>query len=312
MDILAVGMTVADLVLYPVDQTPEPGELQAVPSQRWATGGPGCTFARDCAMLGWRTGLASTVGLDWVGTWIIEELAPHLDVSRIVRVSEGTTLSVVLVDKTGERRFLFVPGATAAALVADLPTAPSDVKLLHVGGVPRLGAWDGKPLRALLKQAHEHGTLTSLDTVGATSGWGQAREILPEVDWAFPSYDEAVRLTGLNDAESQLAWLLDHGPKVAAIKLGNQGALVGSVDGNVLRATPPAVSTRDTTGAGEAFCAGLVTALLERLSLEDAARFATACGTLATQSVGGPLQVTQRQDVREWEAAHPVTITRVH
>ncbi|MGH2946367.1 MAG: carbohydrate kinase family protein [Solirubrobacteraceae bacterium] len=67
-----------------------------------------------------------------------------------------------------------------------------------------------------------------------------------------------------------------------AVKLGAEGA-VACRGGEVVRAVPPAAGVVDTTGAGDAFGAGL----LGGRPLADALRLPVACATLSTRAAGG-------------------------
>ena len=88
-------------------------------------------------------------------------------------------------------------------------------------------------------------------------------------------------------SDEQLAQaVLGLGPSGAVITLGAEGALAAGSWGWVRVPAFP-VEPVDTTAAGDAFTAGLAVALSRGdMSLEQAARYASACGALATTKMG--------------------------
>jgi ribokinase len=73
---------------------------------------------------------------------------------------------------------------------------------------------------------------------------------------------------------------LHKGVTAVVVTLGEAGALVCDA-GQVTHVPAPKVDVVDTTGAGDAFSAGLTVALSEGMPLREAARFAACCGSLA-------------------------------
>ena len=85
----------------------------------------------------------------------------------------------------------------------------------------------------------------------------------------LPNADEARLLTGCRDAEDAARALAAHYP-VVTVKLGPDGALWASGDVLVHRPAHP-TTVVDTTGAGDAFAAGLLAAWLRSPDLDPAA-----------------------------------------
>jgi ribokinase len=79
--------------------------------------------------------------------------------------------------------------------------------------------------------------------------------------------------------------LRDAGFAAAVVKLGAKGVAVASATGENL--VPPfRVEAIDTVAAGDSFNGGLAHALERGLALEEAVRFASACGALSTTRKG--------------------------
>ena len=60
------------------------------------------------------------------------------------------------------------------------------------------------------------------------------------------------------------------------------------------------VSRVDTTGAGDAFAAGLAVALVDRLPLPDAARFASGAAALKTTALGAQTALPTRRELETY------------
>jgi sugar/nucleoside kinase (ribokinase family) len=70
------------------------------------------------------------------------------------------------------------------------------------------------------------------------------------------------------------------------VKCGDQGCVVSDADGERTIAGLPAPSVVDTTGCGDAFCAGVIVARCAGWPIDDAARLGCATGTLNVRALG--------------------------
>jgi sugar/nucleoside kinase (ribokinase family) len=145
---------------------------------------------------------------------------------------------------------------------------------------------DGSPTAAVLEEAKARGLTTSLDTVwDATGRWDRLLPSLPHLDVFVPSPAEGSAISGLPEPESVAAWLRERGVGTVALKLGADGCFVSSDEFEGFVAAP-AVEALDSTGAGDAFAAGVVYGYLAGWPLERTAALANAAGALAATAVG--------------------------
>ena len=84
--------------------------------------------------------------------------------------------------------------------------------------------------------------------------------------------------------------LLSYGPEVVALKLREQGCLMGSVAG-LLRVPAFAVDPVDATGAGDSFDAGVILGRLGGLTVRASGLLANALGAMATTVTGGGISL---------------------
>jgi ribokinase len=153
-------------------------------------------------------------------------------------------------------------------------------------------------VRAVVEAGHARGVPVIVDA-------GPPRHYAPET-WCHASVLSPNRLetetlvghalpddAGLERAAQEL---LARGPAAIVLKLGARGALACTAAGNqwVPGYHVPVV---DTTGAGDAFTAGLALALAEGRPLGEAVRFANAAGAVAVTRLGALSAMPTRQEV---------------
>lgn len=289
IDVVCLGILVADVICRPVDELPVRGTLGLAGEIELRGGGCALNTASALARFGLSAGVAGKVGADRFGDFLLD-LLDERGVGRLGVVrDEGTPTSatVALVGSDGTRTFLHVPGANGKLRADELDSGLLySGRALHAAGQLVMPALDGEPFAALLADAQSRGLLTSLDTVFDASGrWDRVLPSLPHVHLFTPALAEAQAIAGEEDPVRAAAWLRGRGVGAVAITLGADGCYV-SGPGFEGQIAPPAVDEVDGTGSGDAFAAGLLYGTLEGWDLERAARFACAAGAFATTAVG--------------------------
>lgn len=106
------------------------------------------------------------------------------------------------------------------------------------------------------------------------------------------------KMNSWEQLESQLRSLWRPNHKYIGVTLGNRGSLF--YDGIKIYKTPSAtVKERDTTGAGDAFQAGLIFGLLKDWDLEHSIKFATCLGALKCTHIGSNLASLQGLNIEK-------------
>jgi sugar/nucleoside kinase (ribokinase family) len=289
VDIVCLGILVADAIARPVDELPARGSLGLVETISLHGGGCALNTASVLARLGLRAGVAGKVGDDALGAFLLR-LLDERGVDRhgvLADPAVATSATVVLVDSSGERTFLHLPGANAGLQAEELDRSfLFSGRALHLAGALVLEALDGEPAAAVLAEARSRGLLTSVDTVwDATGRWKRILPALPHADVFAPSLAEGRAVSGEREPAAVAGWLRARGAGTVALKLGRDGCYVAGA-GFEGRLEAPAVRAVDGTGSGDAFVAGLLYGLLAGWPLERAARFANAVGALSTTAIG--------------------------
>jgi len=290
-DLVIVGDCNPDVMVLTGDITPAFGQQeQLVPAISLVVGGSAAITAVAAARLGARVELVAAIGDDAAGQFMLAELrragvgTGHV----VVRGDLPTGMSVAL-SRGGDRAILTAPGGIATLTADDIPAGLlAGARHVHLSSYFLMEERLAPGLPAVFAAARAAGAVTSLDTNWDPSGrWGGARlrEVLAQTDLLLPNEAEALRIAGAATLDEAVATLTAGGASVA-VKRGGDGAIL--VAGGVrYQATLPATRVVDTTGAGDCFNAGLITALLAGRGPADALALACAAGAGSTSAVGG-------------------------
>ena len=288
-DLLVIGDCNPDLVLRGGDVEPAFGQVERVVDEAALTiGGSAAIAACGAARLGLETALASIVGDDAFGRFMLDALAEHgVDTSAVVvRAGSRTGVTVVLV-RDSDRAMLTAPGT-----IAELTPELVDRELLRAARHVHISSYflqDGlRPgLAGLLREARQAGASTSVDpNWDPREEWnGGLLDLLDDVTVLFVNAEEARRITG-REGVAEAGRALSAGGTLVVVKLGAEGAFAISGD-QVIRSPALAVEQVDAIGAGDSFDAGFLAGHLAGEPLEVTLRLANRCGALSMRAAGG-------------------------
>lgn len=315
IEVIVAGLATVDLVAHPVPFAPPiaQGKLYPIRQVDLVTGGFVSNTATGLARLGIRTAALAAVGDDSWGRTIAERLAAEgIDIRGFERLpGQSTATTVVLVDSQGERSFLFAPGAAAhwegAATSQALQQFPK-ARWFLFGYYSLFDAVDAQ-LATLFQRVRAAGLRTLLESAGHGGHLAPLADILPFVDCYLPSLEEARHQTGGHSPQEMVTILRHHGAAgIVGIKLGAAGAYVSlSPDDELhLPALAAPETVVDTTGAGDAFIAGLVAGFLRGLSGGEALRMAAATSAFCVTDYGAT------RGLRSWKATRELALADLH
>lgn len=305
MSVVCTGAAVVDVLVRTPQLLPAPGESKIVEAISLAPGGCGINTAIGLARLGVDVSFWARLGADGAGDFLRSQLAGHgVGLDNWEQSPERTTKStVVLVSESGERAFLRTSGGGNALSPSDFEQAEwSGIRHLHIGGCYSLRRLLGADLAHVLRLARTHGVTTSVDTVWShDDNWDALLPALPWVDHLLPSLAEARQLTGEQDPEAICTWLQERGVNTVVIKLGVRGAFYSTAQSQ--EASPafavPGGQVVDTTGAGDAFCAGYIAALQVGCPLPEAVRWANGWAAVAVSALGATAALRDREQLMD-------------
>lgn len=301
------GLIVADVIGEPIDlrHPPPPGGLVQANSVSLTTGGNVCNAGIAMAKLGMRVAAAGLVGNDVLGAAVVDRLKQAgIDTSAVFTSDAAqTSATVVAVEPGGERCFFHVLGVSAS-LDADafrrcFPIfATCDyVQVGYFGLLPALSPQLPQLLSELRRSAPK--TKIALDTVNPTATRDLLDPILPHLDVFAPSRTEAADLTGESDPAKMIAsFRAQMRQGLIGIKLDTEGCYL---DDGRLTVRAPAYQVRvvDTTGAGDTWFGGLLTALIRQMPLEQAARFANRAAADCCTALGASAGIRSFEETLE-------------
>lgn len=286
--VLVVGQLARDLVLR-IPELPEAGGSTEAVERQELLGGKGANQAVGLRQLGAsRVAVLGVLGEDPAGERALEQArADGLDVTHVVRRGR-TALLLDLVTGSGDRRLVEDVPDEALLTVADAEGAARGSLL---DGVDTVCLQLQQPAEALLPvaaRAQEHGVRVVLD--GAVRG-GPGHRLLEladvvRMDAVETGLSAGVEVGSWADARAAAAWLLSAGPSVVALTVPGRGDLVAWAGGERL-VEHEEVDVVDVTGGGDAFVAGMVTALRHGATPAEAGELASAAAGRVVQTLGG-------------------------
>lgn len=286
--ILVAGDLLLDILLLPELRQPEQPEGIVL-----RPGGSAANTAAWIAHLGGAVTFTGCIGDDPIGAMLVEEMEQqgvHVIARRVAGMETGAV--VVEIDHGAQRVMRSSRGANTALAPEDIQRPElSSITVVHLTGYALLGPPGFALLRAAGELAREHGALLSFDPSSPSAVKAMGRELLLAellrcgVGLLLPNQDEAAALMGTSDSMEATNRLRDIVPAVA-IKNGQDGYTAADGDGVHIQPMETIVP-RDTTGAGDAFNAGVLFGLSNGDALSAACRRGHAAALGAISALGG-------------------------
>ncbi|MGI9298554.1 MAG: sugar kinase [Gammaproteobacteria bacterium] len=249
-----------------------------------------------CARMQISAGLITNVGDDPLGEYILRQLrAENVDLSQTSRVKLPTALLFKEQLPGGDFRVYYHRNNAAGGAIAcgeDMEKYVRDARIfLYTGIFPALSPANRRTLSRLLSAAKAGGASRAFDPnirMKLLRTPARARRLLrplaAECDLILLGESEASMLFGTADPDRLFACLSAEGIRHAVLKRGDRGAY--AIRDGVYEEIParPVAEVVDACGAGDAFNAGYLCALLRRRPLKECLRLAAFCGARAVSS----------------------------
>jgi sugar/nucleoside kinase (ribokinase family) len=284
VDVITLGIAVMDILAKPADKTIFDRDNTVIDEITVCPGGDATNQSIALAKLGLITALCCRIGDDAMGAQFFSAVQAHgVETPLIKTAASVTSTAIVLVSHAGDRNIICRRGNNYDFCFEDIdPITLKNTRALSIGsifGMPRL---EDEGLLQILQQAKQNGIVTFADMASDKKGLrlSGAAPFLPYIDYFLPSETESRHLTGLNDCRKAAQVFLDAGAKNVVIKLGSQGAYA-HIDGYEGFVNPYRITPADTTGAGDAFCAGFICGVLQGMPAKETLAFASACGAFS-------------------------------
>jgi ribokinase len=297
-DVAVVGEIFADHVFSGFATWPQPGEEHFTDDYIREAGGGAAITACALGRLGRSVAIFAVMGEG--DPWLKERLRTFfVDIEGLRLVPTATAVSVSISTRD-DRSFLTWPGANRElpAYINEPATGKHLAGARHIHFALPLTRESAIHLFPALRAA---GCTLSLD-VGHQVEWLQDPQnwlTCGEVDFFLPNEKEGYLMTRSDQPEQVVTELAARGIRGTVLKLGAAGA-AASEGGQFYRAAALDLEPVDTTGAGDAFDAGLIDALLDRAPLPQMLERACLCGGLSTRQAGALAALPDREELNKY------------
>lgn len=283
LDVIGFGALNVDK-FYHVNKIAHEGEESSVIKMSESPGGSAANTVVGLARLGVKTGFIGKVANDHEGQSLLNDFRREgVNTDGIVTAKNGNSGTVsAFIDKRGERALYVHPSVNDSLAFEEM-----DLEYIGQTEFLHLTSFHEKPFKA---QKHVVDRLVdvkvSLDPgeIYAQEGLANLRPIIRRCHVVMPSENEVRLLTGKGwkDGAKQL---LNEGVEIVAVKLGQNGCYVTNGRQKHLI---PSIKTRvvDTTGAGDAFCAGFLYGLVKKKDLFECGRLGNFVASKCIGKVG--------------------------
>lgn len=299
--IVVFGSFAVDLMAR-ATHLPVPGETVKGHFFQMGAGGKGFNQGVAAHKSGGDVVMVTKVGKDAfakVAKDTMKELGMNMEY-LMVSETHSTGVALIMVDEsTAQNAIMAVPSACANISEEDILNVKDLVK--ESGFLLTQLETNLSSIIRVTTIAKEAGVKVILNTAPILP---MEDDLLRDVYLITPNEVEAqmlskIAITDLDSANRAADFFFKKGVENVLITLGHKGAYIHTKDrSGIIPAY--AVNAIDTTGAGDAFNGGLVTALSEGKDIWDAAKFANAVAALSVQKVGAATSMPSREEVERF------------
>jgi 2-dehydro-3-deoxygluconokinase len=311
LDIIAIGEPLFEL-----------NQGRGEPVFRSGHGGDTSNAAIAAARQGAKVGYVTAIGADQFGeSFLTLWKSEGIDVSAVKKSPVAHTGLYFVTHGPDGHVFSYMRAGSAASRMTpeDMPVeAIKTAKVVHASGISQaISSAATDAVFHALRTARAANVLVSYDTNLRLRLWplDRARAVIHAAaglaDILRPSLDDARQLTGLDDPDKIVGFYLSVGPKIVAMTLGDDGALIATRD---KRERLPARTAKlvDATGAGDMFTGAF---LAEYLRIKDpfaAGRYANVAAALSTEGYGAVAPMPKRVAVEAAMRGGASATTSIH
>ncbi|MEM1564515.1 MAG: carbohydrate kinase family protein [Candidatus Bathyarchaeia archaeon] len=297
-DVIGFGALNVDK-LYKVNKIAGPEEEGFIISCEESCGGSAANTIVGLAKLGCKVGFIGKVANDREGKMLLKDFRMEgVNTKGIIKAKTGRSGVVMgFVDQKGERALYVDPGVndTIRFEEIDLDYA-SKTKFLHLTSF--VGEESFESQKKLVESLPEQ-VKVSLDPgeLYARKGLQKLKPIISRCFVLMPNAKELALMTGEEDYVAGAKTLLDAGVKIVAVKLGSRGCYVtNGRENHHIEAFK--VKVVDTTGAGDAFCAGFLYGLINNKSLKDCGRLGNFVASRCITKMGARAGLPRLEELK--------------
>lgn len=298
-DIITVGELLIDMISEDYE------ENHTSSSYRRFFGGSPSNIAMNVKKLGIRSQVASAVGEDRLGRFLIEHLEQAgIDTSYVQRVDYPTSMVVVTKSQSTPVPIFYRGADHHLTYTSKLEECLLQSKIVHFSCWPISMLPVRHTIERVIEVARESGILVCFDPNYHPMIWQKGEDgieaviaFIGKADIIKPSEDDAERLFGPDTPENQMDKFLKLGAKLVILTLGKDGAIVSN-GSETFRIPTLAEEVVDTTGAGDAFWSGFYTAVVKGFTVREALSFGFAVSAYKLKYMGAVVQLPTLEQIQ--------------
>ena len=294
-DVLAIGELLIDMISI---------EHEGIYTYQQFFGGASANIAMNVKRLGINPLIASAVGADRLGDFLVKHLEQNgIDTKLVQRVESSTSL-VLLNKSNGTPTPIFYRGADYhLSYTEELEREVLASKIVHFSCWPISRLPARRTIERVIQTARDNNVLVCFDPNYHKMIWQEGengaeyvKRIIGQTDMIKPSEDDAERLFGPDTPRNQIKNFLALGAKLIILTLGKEGLIVSN-GVETLEVKTLATEIADTTGAGDAFWSGLYTAIINGYPIKKAVEFGSAASAYKLRHVGAVTDLPQLSEL---------------
>ena len=296
-DVIGFGALNVDM-LFKVKRLACAEEESFIEDYAEACGGSAANTMVGLSRLGCKVGFIGKVSNDREGKMQIDCFKTEgVDTNGIIQTKKGKSGSVLgFIDKKGARALYINSGVNDILEPREIKwDYVSQTKFMHLSSF--VGEKSFRTQKKLLS-ALPNDVKISFDpgSVYAQKGFAAIEPIIRNSYVLMPNAVELELLTGETNYRKGADFMIEMGVKIAAVKLGRKGCYV--TDGQErLTIEPFKVKVVDTTGAGDAFCAGFLYGLINNKSLSECGRLGNFAASRSVTVMGARAGLPNTEDL---------------
>lgn len=301
-NITVFGSFVVDLMAR-APHLPEPGETVKSNMFKMGPGGKGFNQAIAAKKSGAEVIMVTKLGKDAFADIALDKLNQEgMSTEFVFQTNDSSTgTALIIVDENTSQNMIAVTlGSCSTFNDQDIEAAKSAIKNSDILLTQLETNVDA--MKKVVKIAKEYNLLVVLNPAPVQE---IDDDLYKQIDIITPNEVEASILTGIevdkpDDALKAAKVFMDKGVKNVVITLGKQGVLAVTPKEHKLFSNYDNINVLDTTGAGDAFNGGFVTALSEGKTLFDAVAFGNVVANLSVEKLGTSVAMPIREEINHF------------
>jgi len=295
-DVIGFGALNVDKI-FRVERIAKEGEEGFILSTMELPGGSAANTVVGLSRLGLKTGFIGKVASDREGKLLLDDFrreGVNTDCVIIAKMGRSGTVSA-FIDRKGERALYVHPSVNDTLNLKEINlNYAKQTEFLH------LTSMGEKPFQAqkeLVKELPSVKASLDIGEIYGRKGLTKLRPLLKRSYVLMPSENELKMMIRKGFKEGANT-LLKEGVHIVAVKLGQKGCYV--TDGKEKYLIKP-FETRvvDTTGAGDAFCAGFLYGLIKNRDLYECGRLGNFVASKCIEKTGARTGLPQASEINE-------------